>query len=338
MTCRNGMSSNAAPRCWGHWSSIKLCQVSSGCGSVWDPRGEGEGCRFIVWKIAFEVSFIVALIEYVIYIYCIYTTQYIILYWHTLSSCHFPTFKCVNGTGAWTCFEDMGFFPRKEKTPPIFYPAKKSLQPKKNRRKGDVTISTQPPTKQPRYELVMRKFEDVLGPRSEALRFRCFHSLLTWPLTGGQVPGLWVLKVWSGGKLTSEMQFWDRVYIHVYTIYRIVCLWMSGNWWLVSIVVFCVEYSTIWCTIGELLGRLIHGLHMAERKSCSFAELLDRWSSLDSCDIVRYVAGMICFSCNVTWYRYVDLGGGTAWLSITCLCRFPLQYLPFKYKHAAGMI
>ena len=123
---------------------------------------------------------------YIIYILYIYTTQYIILYWHTLSSCHFPTFKCVNGTGAWTCFEDMGFFPRKEKTPPIFYPAKKSLQPKKHGRKGDVTISTQPPTKQPRYELVMRKFEDVLGPRSEALRFRCFHSLLTWPLTGGR--------------------------------------------------------------------------------------------------------------------------------------------------------
>ena len=188
MTCRNGMSSNAAPRCWGHWSSIKLCQVSSGCGSVWDPRGEGEGCRFIVWKIAFEVSFIVALIEYVIY--NIYTVYIYYPVYHTLLAYIIIMSLSDVQVRKWywrvNMFWRHGVFSQKGKNAPIFYPAKKSLQPKKHGRKGDVTISTQPPTKQPRYELVMRKFEDVLGPRSEALRFRCFHSLLTWPLTGGR--------------------------------------------------------------------------------------------------------------------------------------------------------
>lgn len=188
MTCRNGMPSNAAPRCWGHWSSIKLCQVSSGCGSVWDPRGEGEGCGFIVWKIAFEVSFIVALIEYVIYILYIYYPVY-----HTLLAYIIMSLSDVQ-VRKWywrvNMFWRHGFFSQQGKNAHHFLSCKKILAAKKNIVEMEMSIWTQPPTKQPRYELVMRKFEDVLGPRSEALRFRCFHSLLTWPLTGGQVPGL----------------------------------------------------------------------------------------------------------------------------------------------------
>ena len=222
-------SSNYPDLAWVHSSFVGMCFKSTTMHSMkcrslkWLPKAAHQTrlTPLCMWKkgVCGSIECIELRVSLYIYIYCIYTTQYIILYWHTLSSCHFPTFKCVNGTGAWTCFEDMGFFSQKgKKRPPFFILQKNPCSQKNTRRKGDVTISTQPPTKQPRYELVMRKFEDVLGPRSEALRFRCFHSLLTWPLTGGQVPGLWVLKVWSGGKLTSEMQFWDRVYIHVYTI------------------------------------------------------------------------------------------------------------------------
>ena len=118
-----------------------------------------------------------------------------------------------------------------------------------------VTCTNHRPTGQtwPRYELVMRKFEDVLGPRSEALRSRCFHSLLTWA-KGARVYEFWRFEVEESW---LEMQSWDMVWC-IY--YRIVFLCMCGNWWLGSIVVFCVEYCVIGCTIGWFLD----GWYMAD--------------------------------------------------------------------------
>ena len=149
--------------------------------SLRPKRWGGRIVGFIVWKIAFEVSFIVALIEmwyiYILYIYYpVYHTLLAYIIIMSLSDVQVrKLYWRVN------MFEDMVFSSKEKRPPPPHFWSCKNPCSQKTTVEMEMSIWTQPPTKQPRYELVMRKFEDVLGPRSEALRFRCFHSLLTWP-------------------------------------------------------------------------------------------------------------------------------------------------------------
>ena len=135
----------------------------------------------------------------------IYTTQYHTVLAYIIIICHhylqFPTFKCVVVL-ARSCWRH-GW---KQVYAPCCpaYPYRFTWRTEKLNSYG-VTCTNHRPTGQtwPRHELVMRKFEDVLGPRSEALRSRCFHSLLTWA-KGARVYEFWRFEVEESW---LEMQF-----------------------------------------------------------------------------------------------------------------------------------